>query len=586
MNRFFIRRSFAALFWRMTRFSSADRRQLKGKPFLCFFFFFLAPSFGWNTDSLLRSHIELRFGMFMHFNMNTYYPSEWANDRHNPLVFNPSNLDCNQWATAAKNAKMTYGVLTAKHHDGFVIWQSDVTPLVTPAYTIKESSVPTMDVVKSYCEAFRAQGLLPGLYYSMLDVAQSIGSAGGSCPKTPWTPAQKKFVCGQITELLSNYGEIPIFMIDGWDWCMGHKNFPYQDIRDTIKKLQPNCLITDMNGLMSPWEVDIIFVEEPKGLFCPPGNTYAACQAPTITGNWFCTSSYTLMTLQNILSHLTTLESRYCNLLLNCPPNREGTMNTDIVNRLSEVGASWSPNASRAPLPAQPANIDYPITPSTATASSGTAANAIDGFADCYSSDQQTYCTRPGETLWSSSGSLPQYVTMDLGTVVQNIGIVGYLPQAAATEGQITGYTVSLSTDGTTFSTVSNGTWPANRNYKTVTFTPTAARYVRLTATAVSSGSAAIASEVDCGVVPSTTVSGMGGVRRRPTAFSVQATCRMANGRFVFPGDFSGRAVSVGVYNLSGKLLRRAAIEEGIFDMEKNGRLPEGVYIVTINRLP
>jgi alpha-L-fucosidase len=382
INRFFIRRNIGAIVRGSARFSFANRRLLNEKPFLFFLLLCLASSFGWNTDSLLRAHIELRFGMFLHFNMNTYYPTEWANDRHNPLVFNPSSLDCNQWATAARNANMTYGVLTAKHHDGFVIWQSNVTPLVTPAYTIKESSVPAMDVVKSYCDAFRAQGLLPGLYYSMYDVAQGIGSPGGSCPTTPWTEAQKRFVCGQITELLTKYGEIPIFMIDGWDWCMGHKNFPYQDLRDTIKSLQPDILITDMNGLMSPWEVDIIFVEEPKGLYCPPGNTYAACQAPTITGNWFCTSSYTLMTLSNILSHLTALEPRYCNLLLNCPPNREGTMNTDIVNRLSEVGNAWSPDLSRAPLPPQPANIDYPITPVSATASSGDAANAIDGFAD------------------------------------------------------------------------------------------------------------------------------------------------------------------------------------------------------------
>jgi alpha-L-fucosidase len=115
-------------------------------------------------------------------------------------------------------ANMTYGVLTAKHHDGFVIWQSNVAPLVEPAYTIKESSVPDMDVVKSYCDAFRAQGLLPGIYYSMYDVAQGIGSPGGDYPNTPWTTEQKRFVCGQITELLTNYGEIPIFMIDGWDW--------------------------------------------------------------------------------------------------------------------------------------------------------------------------------------------------------------------------------------------------------------------------------------------------------------------------------------------------------------------------------
>jgi hypothetical protein len=147
----------------------------------------------------------------------------------------------------------------------------------------------------------------------------------------------------------------------------------------------------------------------------------------------------------------------------------------------------------------------------------------------CYSSDQKTYCTRPGETLWSSSGSLPQYVTLDLGSTIRNIGIVGYLPQAAATAGQITDYSVSTSTDGTSFTTVATGTWPADRNYKTVTFTPSEARYVRLTANAVSSGSAAIASEVDCGMRPSVSVSTVAPARATGPHPMRQAVCGIAD---------------------------------------------------------
>jgi alpha-L-fucosidase len=121
-------------------------------------------------DSLQRRFVDLRFGMFIHFNMNTYV-SGWANARTNPLNFNPTNLNCAQWAAAAKAAKMTYGVLTCKHHDGFTIWPCKQTPLVSPAYTIAQSSVTDSDVVKSFVTAFRAQGLLPGLYMSIFDVA-------------------------------------------------------------------------------------------------------------------------------------------------------------------------------------------------------------------------------------------------------------------------------------------------------------------------------------------------------------------------------------------------------------------------------
>ena len=173
-----------------------------------------------HSDTILRNHIDLRFGMMMHFNMNTYYPG-WANNRVNPLLFNPTSLDCGQWARAAKAAGMKYGLLTCKHHDGFVIWQTNVPPLITPAYTIKQSSQPNMDVVSAYCDSFRAYGLLPGIYMSMFDVAQGIGYL-----TTSWTPAQKAYLLGQLTELLTKYGPIPLICFDGWSWCMVQKNIP------------------------------------------------------------------------------------------------------------------------------------------------------------------------------------------------------------------------------------------------------------------------------------------------------------------------------------------------------------------------
>src|SRR3954451_4801308 len=88
--------------------------------------------------------------------------------------------------------------------------------------------------------------------------------------------------------------------------------------------------------------------------------------------------------------HLALLEPRYTNFLLNCPPNRDGLLDAAIVTRLGEVGAAWSRNAARAPLPPQGPQIEYPYTPATATATSGTAANAIDGINDNYASRPNT----------------------------------------------------------------------------------------------------------------------------------------------------------------------------------------------------
>ena len=70
-------------------------------------------------DVLQRRFVDLRFGMFIHFNMPTYVDEDWPDPDASPEFFNPVKLDCRQWAKAAKSAGMTYGCLTTKHHSGF-----------------------------------------------------------------------------------------------------------------------------------------------------------------------------------------------------------------------------------------------------------------------------------------------------------------------------------------------------------------------------------------------------------------------------------------------------------------------------------
>jgi len=129
---------------------------------------------------------------------------------------------------------MKFGLLTCKHHDGFVIWQSNVRPLVTPAYTIKQSKVPTMRRGQGVLRLVSRLRFASRDIFSAYDVAQGIGSPGGSCPST-LTAQQKAFLLAQITELCTNYGQIPLFCFDGWSWCMGDKNFPMDVVRDTIR---------------------------------------------------------------------------------------------------------------------------------------------------------------------------------------------------------------------------------------------------------------------------------------------------------------------------------------------------------------
>ena len=125
-------------------------------------------------DQLQREHAELRFGMFIHFNMNTYVTG-WGNARVNPLIFNPSKLDCGQWARAAQSAGMKYAVLTCKHHDGFALWPSQqVPPNGLSLYTVAQSSIAGRDVVREYVDSCIKYGILPGLYPSRINKIADI----------------------------------------------------------------------------------------------------------------------------------------------------------------------------------------------------------------------------------------------------------------------------------------------------------------------------------------------------------------------------------------------------------------------------
>src|SRR5258708_9045850 len=76
---------------------------------------------------LQQDFVDLRFGMFIHFKISTFMDQDWVDPEALPAVFNPTKLNCDQWAKAAKSANMSYGCLTTKHHSGFAIWNTKTT---------------------------------------------------------------------------------------------------------------------------------------------------------------------------------------------------------------------------------------------------------------------------------------------------------------------------------------------------------------------------------------------------------------------------------------------------------------------------
>jgi alpha-L-fucosidase len=157
-----------------------------------------------SMTELQQQFLDLRFGMYIHLNMATYEQREWGDPKASPVLFNPKDLDTDQWARAARSAGMAYGCLTTKHHDGFCLW-----PTATGSANVQDATYKR-DVVRSYVDSFRAQGLKTCLYFSILDLRADI---------RPYCVTREKIdkVKTQLTELLTNYGEITALVIDGWN---------------------------------------------------------------------------------------------------------------------------------------------------------------------------------------------------------------------------------------------------------------------------------------------------------------------------------------------------------------------------------
>lgn len=296
--------------------------------------------YGQSLDELRKDFLELKFGMFIHFNMGTYHEKEWVDPGQDPLTFNPEKLDCRQWAEAARSAHMKYAVLTTKHHDGFCLWDSEVSE-----YDVAATPMNGRDIVREYADAFREAGIEPCIYFSIWD--RTLGIEGDI------TDTEIGLIKQQLKELLTNYGDFKLIVFDGWGNC-GTKW--RQEHRDTlykyIKSLQPKILITDhyqlRRGITSDTAyktIDVFHYEEPWGEWAPEGNRYVSQQGPCIQSAWFWKKKFPeeeLMSVDDIVNkHLKVLEKRNCNFLLNCAPNREGLLDQNVVERLAEVGKQY-----------------------------------------------------------------------------------------------------------------------------------------------------------------------------------------------------------------------------------------------------
>jgi alpha-L-fucosidase len=299
---------------------------------------------------LQQDFVDQRFGMFIHFNMPTFMSDDWADPDAKPALFNPAALDCNQWAKAAKSAKMTYGALTTKHHSGFCIWDTKTTD-----YNVMNSPLKR-DVVREYVDAFRANGLNVMLYYSILDTHHKLRPGF-------ITKQHVAMVKAQLTELLSNYGPISALIIDGWDapWSrISYDDIPFEEIYRHIKSIQPNCLVMDLNAAKYPAEAlfytDIKSYEQGAGQhISKETNQLPALSCLPINNAWFWKASFPDEPVKDpnelVQKNLIPFNRAYCTFLLNVAPNRQGLIDDNALAALTRIGQIWQPDPQTPKLP-------------------------------------------------------------------------------------------------------------------------------------------------------------------------------------------------------------------------------------------
>ncbi|NGN64789.1 glycoside hydrolase [Streptomyces sp. A7024] len=265
------------------------------------------------------------FGMFVHFNMSTYQNEQWAEPTASPAHFNPSHRAPREWAQAMKDAGMTFGVLTVKHHDGFALWNSKHSDYDIAASPYRDGKG---DIVREYVDAMHEAGLKVGFYFSIWD--RHHGDS-------------QKLVQSQLRELLTQYGPVDYLWFDGWGWRVPYAQIPYRPVRDMIRKLSPRTVVANNDHLRTQQTTDVIVYEVPHEGRPPADEERPVDVADTMDVNdtWFnTTSTGSPRSVEDITTSLAKAKAGNGLYLLNVGPDKTGRLPQNYRDRLKEVGAT------------------------------------------------------------------------------------------------------------------------------------------------------------------------------------------------------------------------------------------------------
>jgi len=317
------------------------------------------PVFPLPSERQLFWH-ELEFYAFVHFNMNTFSDMEWGMGDEKPEQFNPSDLDCRQWARVCKEAGMKGIILTAKHHDGFCLWPSEYTE-----HSVKNSPWKNGkgDVVRELADACEEYDLKLGIYLSPWD--RNHADYG--------KPEYITYFRNQLTELMTNYGDIFEVWFDGANGGSGYYGganeerridrktyYDWENTRKIVRELQPlACMFSDAGpdvrwvGNEEGWAMETNWSVINKDEFYPGSPNYKELRTGHENGNYWVPAEvdvsirpgwyyhkyedHKVKTLPHLLDIYYNSIGRNASLLINFPVDTRGLIHEKDVEQILKL---------------------------------------------------------------------------------------------------------------------------------------------------------------------------------------------------------------------------------------------------------
>lgn len=320
-------------------------------------------------EKRMQWFVQARFGMFIHWGLYAVPArGEWVRsnermpeEKYMPFFreFDPSAADPKAWVQAAKEAGMGYVILTAKHHDGFCLFDSELTDF-------KSTNTPMgRDIVREFLEAGREAGLKVGLYYSLIDWHHPDfphhGDRYHPMRSDPAASNEERdferylaYMHGQVKELCTRYGRLDVLWFDFSYNQLRGEAWRANELADMVRTLQPGILLNNRlevsgegfgslaQGEPAPCHGDFVSPERmvpPEGLFDPQGRPLYWETCTTMNHSWgYCAGDPWYKPASLLLKKLVECVSKGGNFLLNVGPDGNGRIPRQAMDTLKYLG--------------------------------------------------------------------------------------------------------------------------------------------------------------------------------------------------------------------------------------------------------